>query len=60
MFKVNLNQKFTQTNFPKTVRFTEDIDDELMELKKKTGVSFNEIVLQCCRYALDNMEEEQK
>ena len=58
MFKVDREQKFRKTDIPKTVRFTERIDNDLLALQQKTGVSFNQLVLQCCRFALDNLDKD--
>lgn len=55
MFKVN--NDFSNTNVPRTIRFTEKLFEELNELAAKNGISFNSLVLQCCKYALDNCEE---
>ena len=54
MFSPDLEHKFSNTSVPKTVRFTEKIDEELQRLQQETGVSFNQLVLQCCKYALES------
>ena len=58
MFRPDREHKFSNTNVPKTVRFTEKLDEELVQLHEKTGISFNQVVLQCCRFALDNLEKD--
>ena len=58
MFEVDREHKFGKVNIIKTVRFNESIDSELLELQKQTGVPFNQLVLQCCRFALNNLEKE--
>ena len=55
MFKVE--SKFKNANVSRTIRFTEDMYEELATLAQQNGISFNNLVLQCCRYALDDMEE---
>lgn len=55
MFKID--KKFTQANISRTIRFTEELFEELGEIAKYEGVSLNELVLRCCRYALDNYEK---
>ena len=55
MFKVE--SKFKNANVARTIRFTEDMYEELATLAQQNGISFNNLVLQCCRYALDDMEE---
>ena len=56
MFKVDNELK--SANTPRTIRFTEPLFDRLNETAAKTGISFNLLVLQCCKYALDNMEKD--
>lgn len=61
MFRVN--KKAPVSNITRTIRFTEDIFDSLMSISGKEDVSFNQLVLQCCKYAIDNYwegNEEQK
>ena len=57
MFQPDRERKFSATNIPKTVRFTEWMDRELVELHRETGISVNQLILQCCRYALDHLED---
>ncbi len=47
---------FPHTNVPRTIRFTQEIFDKLLQVSGKTGLSFNSLVLQCCEYALQNLE----
>ena len=56
MFKIDNELK--SANVPRTVRFTEPLFEKLNETAAKNNVSFNLMVLQCCKYALENMEEE--
>ena len=56
MFKVDNELK--SANIPRTVRFTEQLFEKLNETASENNISFNLLVLQCCKYALDNMEEE--
>lgn len=58
MFKVE--SKFKNANVARTIRFTEDMFEELATLAQQNGISFNNLVLQCCRYALDDMEDSSK
>ena len=55
MFRVN--NKFRETNVPHTIRFTETLSDQLHRVAHDNSVSFNALVLQCCQYALDSMED---
>ena len=54
MFKVENELK--SANIARTVRFTEPLFEKLNEVASENGISFNLLVLQCCKYALDNME----
>lgn len=49
---------FAQANRPRTIRFTEDLYEELEKVSQENAVSFNRLVLQCCRYALDHLQED--
>ena len=55
MFKID--HKFTQANVARTIRFTDDLFEELGKIAKYEEISLNELVLRCCRYALDNYEK---
>ncbi|HWQ59342.1 MAG TPA: hypothetical protein VN540_10015 [Clostridia bacterium] len=48
---------FSKANIPRTIRFTEGIFDELNRTAKGNGISFNMLILQCCRYALDSFAD---
>jgi len=54
MFRVD--KKLKKANVGRTIRFTEELFDELQQAAYDNEVSFNLLVLQCCRYALDNMQ----
>ena len=54
MFKV-MNE-FKNANKARTIRFTESLSNELQDVADQNDVSFNTLVLQCCRYTLDHME----
>jgi len=55
MFEVENSLK--NANIPRTIRFTEDMFNELQKVAFENGISFNLLVLQCCKYALDNKKE---
>ncbi len=55
MMKMFVVQK--QISINKTVRMPEDLIDKLEAIAEKEGVSFNKLVIQCCEYALGQMEE---
>lgn len=56
MFKVEKELK--SANIPRTVRFTEPLFEKLNKLAAENDISFNLLVLQCCKYALDNLEDD--
>ncbi len=56
MFKVI--KPFSNANTPRTIRFTEELFEELNKVAEEKDISFNMLVLQCCRYALDHLERE--
>ena len=58
MFEVN--NEFKNANVPRTIRFTDDLFEELSKIASENGVSFNLLVLQCCKYALRNMHPRKK
>ena len=52
MFKVD--NEFSGANVSRTVRFTERLFEQLNQIAAENDISFNLLVLQCCKYALDN------
>lgn len=58
MFEINKDYK--NANISRTIRFTDEIFDELSKLSEKEDISFNLLVLQCCRYALSNIKTDKK
>ncbi len=56
MFRID--KPFAQANIPKTVRFTDRINTSLIEISKAEGISFNELVLRCCQYAIEHYHAE--
>lgn len=52
MFKVK-KEEFTN----KTFRMPNDLVEQLQNVAQEQGVSLNQLVIQCCRYALDNLEK---
>ena len=57
MFKLDDSLKYA--NVPRTIRFSEELFERLSALAKANHVSFNLLVLQCCKYALEHMEPPQ-
>ena len=58
MFKID--NEFSNANVSRTVRFTENLFERLNDTAAKNNISFNLLVLQCCKYALDNQDDENK
>lgn len=56
MFKIDNELK--SANIPRTVRFTENLFEKLNKTAADNNISFNLLVLQCCKYALDNMQKD--
>ena len=50
MFEIKKNQ-----NSNKTIRMPNDLIDKIQTLADKNNISFNQLVVQCCEYALKNM-----
>ena len=58
MFKID--KEFKSANISRTIRFTEPLFERLNKLASENNISFNLLVLQCCKYALDNQEQEKQ
>ena len=41
----------------KTIRLPNSLIAKLEEIAGKKDISFNKVVLQCCEYALENLDE---
>lgn len=54
MFKVD--NEFKNANISRTIRFTESLFEKLNKVAVENDISFNLLVLQCCKYALENIE----
>ncbi|MDO4363639.1 toxin-antitoxin system HicB family antitoxin [uncultured Eubacterium sp.] len=52
MFKVK-KEEFTN----KTFRMPNDLIEQLQSVAQEQSVSLNQLVIQCCQYALDNLEK---
>lgn len=53
MFKVTKKEASN-----KTIRMPDDLIEKLEQLAQKNDISFNKIVVQCCEYALENLDKE--
>ena len=45
------------TSSNRTVRMPDELIDVLSKLANKKGISFNQLVVQCCEYALLHLTE---
>ena len=52
MFKIKKPQSSN-----KTIRIPDELIIKLQALADKNDISFNQLVVQCCEYALQNMEK---
>lgn len=41
----------------KTIRMPDDLIDRLQNPAGQNDISFNQLVVQCCEYAIDNMAD---
>ncbi len=48
------------TNLPHTVRFPEELCESLAQIAQDNDVSFNSLVIQCCNYAIRNIDNTDK
>jgi len=53
-----IDNKFSNANIPRTVRFTEKLFEDINAIAESKNVSFNMLVLQCCDYALANLDKQ--
>ena len=60
MYVFQVDAQFSNANVSRTVRFTDLLYHELNMVAAKNKISFNLLVLQCCRYALDHLEPEDR
>ena len=42
----------------KTIRMSDNLIEQLETLAAKNDISFNQLVVQCCEYAVDNLEKD--
>lgn len=54
MFRVTRDER--EARIPRTIRFTEELFEKLNTAAIENDVSFNQLVLQCCKYALDDLD----
>ncbi len=44
----------------KTFRITKELHERLSKVAQSENISMNELVVQCCEFALDNLNHEKK
>lgn len=44
----------------KTIRMPDALIEKLQKLADKNDISFNQLIVQCCEYALKNMSESEE
>ena len=54
MFKIK--NDFCRRNISRTIRFTNPLLQQLKETARQNNISLSLLVLQCCKYALDHIE----
>lgn len=54
MFKIE--NEFHDAKISRTVRFTENLFNQLNDLAHEHKISFNLLVLKCCKYALNEQD----
>ena len=42
----------------RTIRMPDDLIDTIGRLASEKGISFNQLVIQCCEFALEHLQEE--
>ena len=52
-----IDKTLLKPNIPRTVRFTPILYDWITEVSEKEGLSFNQVVLLCCKNAKDQYVE---
>lgn len=45
------------TSSNRTVRMPDDLIEKLSEIATEKGISFNQLVIQCCEFALEHVEK---
>ena len=50
-------EKFKNSNVQTSIRFPENIYNELKKIAKKNNMSFNNVVISCIKYALEDTKK---
>lgn len=49
---MHFDKEMMNPNIPRTIRFTQPLYDWLMQVKEREKLSFNQVVLQCCKNSM--------
>lgn len=55
-----IQKPHAKANVSKTIRFTEELNSRMIALAHEEEISFNELVIQCCQYALDHRAKDNR
>lgn len=55
---MKFKNEYARANISRTIRFTEILFQQLNQIAAKNNISFNLLILQCCKYALDHYDGE--
>ena len=58
MFRIEKELK--HANISRMIRFTDKLFEQLNQIADEYKISFNLLVLQCCKYAMENLEQDTK
>ena len=54
-----IDNELSRANVSRNIRFTEKLFEQLGQIAQEHSISFNLLVLQCCRYALEHIDLEE-
>jgi len=54
-----IEKSYSSASISRNIRFDEKIFEDLKQAMHQHDVSFNSLVLQCCRYALEHLQDEE-
>jgi predicted HicB family RNase H-like nuclease len=57
MFDIKKYAKKKNNNVSRTVRFPDEIFDEINELSAKNNISVNSFIVACVKYSIENMKK---
>lgn len=50
--EMHFDKEMVNPNIPRTIRFTQPLYDWLMQVKERESLSFNQVILQCCKNSM--------